>query len=312
MRARAVSTGLSPRPRTAIVPAMFGTPGVRFGLVMAAATALVALRPGSVRADDDPPLEDLPSVPADKPAPIVTPTAPASPAAPGPGAPIVDDLGKARALAPLPGLRSKIEPKKKVEPEEPEGPSHVFIIGSGRWATVPKELFGLFFEEAQAYNAPSIALGVELGPDDGTVWGFELNWTPLVPAYGNWLQKGKTPDSATYAESGLHMISLDAAYRRHWAFTKAFGAFVGAGLGVGFLVGNIETTDVLPTCVAPVAKCAHWPRATRRDAELPTRVMPILHLLAGLQVKVTDEIVIRLQGGFRDVFYLGLGVGTFF
>ncbi len=274
-----------------MVPAMFGTPGVRFGLVIAAAMALVALRQGPARAEGDPP-----------PGPTPRPH-------PDPAAPIIDDLGKARPLAPAPGLRAKIEPKKV---EEPEGPSHVFIIGAGRWSTVPKELFGLFFDASQAYNAPSIALGLELGPDDGTVWGFELNWTALVPAYGNWRQSGKTPDTATYAESGLHMLSLDAAYRRHWAFTKAFGAFVGAGLGVGFLVGNIETTDVLPSCVEPVAKCAHWPRATHRNAELPTRVVPILHFLAGLQVKVTDEVVIRLQGGFRDVFYLGLGVGTFF
>jgi hypothetical protein len=294
---------------------MFGTPGVRFGLVIAAATALVVLRIGPVRAEGDPLPVDPTPAPAEPPAPIVTPVSPAPPAGAGvpiTGAPVTDDLGKARPLAPMPGLRAKIEPPKKEGPKEPEGPSNTLIIGAGRWVALPKELFGLFFDEAQTFNAPSIALGVELGPDNGTVWGFELNWTALIPHYGNWLQSGKTPDSATYAESRLHMISLDAAYRRHYAFTKAFGGFLGAGLGVGFLVGNIETTDVLPTCVEPVSKCAHWPNATRRNVELPTRVVPVLHFLAGLQVKATDEVVIRLQGGFRDVFYLGLGVGTFF
>lgn len=309
MRARGVSTGLSRRPRTAIVPAMFGNPGVRFGLVIAAAMALVAVRPGAVRAGDDPPLDDLTPTTPEKPA-VITP--PATPdATPEPARPILDDLGKARPLAPLPGLRTKIAPKKKEEPE-PEAPSHTLLIGSGRWATLPSALFGLIFDQSPSFNVPSLALGVELGPDSGTVWGFELNWTPLIPENANWLETGKPPDGATYAESGLHMISLDAAYRRHFAFTKAFGAFLGAGLGVGFLVGNLETWDVLPTCTAPVTKCPHWPRATHRNADLPTRIVPILHFLAGLQVKVTDEVVIRLQGGFRDVFYLGLGVGTFF
>ena len=307
---------------------MFGSPGVRWGYLIAAMSVLVGLRPGAAHAAEPPPATGEIEIPSDsdpappKPrAPTPGPSDEAPKAAtPGPAtstdvtpgegkSPFADDLQKARALAPMPGLRAKIEPKKEPEPERP---SRVLIMGSGRWATLPKFAFGIVFDHEPAYDAPSIALGVELGPDAGNVWGFELNWTPLVPKYGNWLEKGKTPDSATYAESTLNMISLDAAYRRHFAVTKDFGIFLGAGLGIGFLAGNVETWDVLPTCVEPVAKCAHWPRATRRKADLPTRVVPILHILAGMQYKVTDDIVIRIQGGFRDVFYLGAGVGTFF
>jgi len=178
-----------------------------------------------------------------------------------------------------------------------------------RWVTLPGAIFKAFFKDYQSLSQPSFGAAYEWGDLDGSMWAVELDWSGLSTDAGNWLETQTAPSGASYAEPGLHMISVDAMYRKQFPITGSFRAMLGGGLGLGVLLGDIETAEVLPTCVEPVAKCPHWPRATDEIAELPTRIVPIVHVTVGLELDVGDGFSLRLQGGFRDLFYAGLSVG---
>jgi hypothetical protein len=179
----------------------------------------------------------------------------------------------------------------------------------GRWVTVPDALLGAFFEAHPTYDQLSTALSFETGESDGNVWAFEAGWLPLVPAAGNWQSRLSAPSSATYLQSDLHLVTLDATYRHQFEAGEVFRGFLGGGLGLGLIVGDATTDEVLPDCVAPASACAHWPSASRKAVDLPTRVLPILHLTGGLEVDLSEALSLRVSGGFRNVLYLGLGLG---
>jgi hypothetical protein len=227
--------------------------------------------------------------------------------------PILDDFDRGRRLLPPPGsLSGEVTETKKPEgPGEPKVTRDVsMIVAHGRWTTVPGFMFDMFFtDHPPGIVGPSFAVAFETGDLDKAMWAFELNWTPYVPDAGNWLELGAEPQQATYVESGIHLISIDAAYRNQIRFTSGFRAMIGGGLGVGVLAGNFDTSEVLPTCTRPIAECAHWPRSTDGTADLPTRIVPILHFLAGFEVDLGTGLSLRAQGGFRNAFYAGLSIG---
>lgn len=225
-----------------------------------------------------------------------------------PDEPILDDLDRARTLRPPPGGLAGV-----IEDKEPEGPKVArevtMVTVHGRYVTVPGFMFDAFFSHYHALANESFGASYEWGDLDSAMWAIELDWSNLVVDAGNWLEDETPAAGATYAEPGLSMISIDAMYRRQFPFTESFRALVGGGLGLGILIGNIKTAEVLPTCAEPIDQCPHWPNATNEDAELPTRVVPIVHLSLGLEVDVGAGFALRLQGGFRDVFYGGLTIG---
>jgi|GEM_PF-1746068 len=224
-------------------------------------------------------------------------------------APLVDDLDRARTLTPPPGgLSGSIEAKK--EPEAPRiARETASVVFHARWVTLPGAIFKAFFKDYQSLSQPSFGAAYEWGDLDGEMWAVELDWSGLTTDAGNWLETATPPSGASYAEPGLHMISVDAMYRKQFPITGSFRAMLGGGLGLGILLGDIETAEVLPTCVEPVSKCAHWPGATDETAELPTRIVPIVHITGAFELDLGEGFTVRLQGGFRDLFYAGLSVG---
>jgi len=242
---------------------------------------------------------------------LAAPGVPASAARPtDPAVPILDDLDRARTLAPPPGgLSGVIEaPADRPEPT-PAAREVAAVVAHARWATMPGAILELIFSEHQPIVSASLGVAYEWGDLDSAMWSVELDWTTLVPEAGNWLEVSTPPPGASYAESGLHLLSIDATYRRQFRLTEGFRALVGGGLGLGVLLGDFEIAEVLPTCEAPVSQCPHWPAATNEDADLPTRIIPVLHVLLGLEVDLGQGFSLRAQGGFRNLFYAGLSVG---
>lgn len=222
--------------------------------------------------------------------------------------PIVDDLDRARTLRPPPGGLAGV-----LEDKEPEGPKVArevaMVTVHGRYITVPGFMFDVFFKDYGVLANESFGASYEWGDLDSAMWAIELDWSNLVIDAGNWLEHETPPAGATYAEPGLSMISIDAMYRRQIPFTDSFRGLVGGGLGLGILIGNVKTAEVLPTCTEPIDQCPHWPNVTNENAELPTRVVPIVHVSLGLELDVGAGFALRLQGGFRDAFYGGLTIG---
>ncbi len=224
--------------------------------------------------------------------------------------PILDDLERARTLTPPPGGLSGVIEGAPEEPQTPTAEREVqAIVVHGRWVTMPGVFFSAFFDHYQSLHQPSFGVAYEWGDLEGSLWAVELDWSGLTTDAGNWLETRTPAFGASYAEPGLHMISVDAMYRKQLPVTSTFRGMVGGGLGLGVLLGDIETAEVLPTCVEPVAECPHWPRATTKNAELPTRIVPVVHVTAGLELDVGDGFSLRLQAGFRNLVYAGLSIG---
>ncbi len=234
---------------------------------------------------------------------------PTAVAAAGP-APIVDDTDRATRLAPLPGLD---DPAAVVvvdaAPEPAAERDSSFVSLHSRYVTIPDLVFDMIFDVHPSFHNVAAGLGVEVGSVDSAMWVFEVDWTPLVPDAGNWLEDGQPAPAASYVESGLHMVSLDVSYRRYFGLTSSLHFIFGGGLGVAFLVGDIDTKEVLPTCEGEVARCPHWRSATDEAAPLPSRVLPVVHVTTGLQLDIGDDAMVRISAGFRNVLYAGLTVG---
>lgn len=228
--------------------------------------------------------------------------------------PILDDRGGATRLEPLSGGFDDPAAvvKKQDEEPEPEVPDREWslVTAHTRWVTVPGFILDLLFADHTDFSNVAAGVGYEFGARDRYTWVFELGWTPIIPTAGNWRTDGDPPAGASYVESGMHMISFDVTYRRQVPLTEDFRFFIGGGLGVGLLVGDLTFAEVLPTCEAPVASCAHWRSATNEAAALPTRVLPILDVTMGFELDIDDTVMVRLDAGFRDLFYAGLTVGA--
>jgi len=225
----------------------------------------------------------------------------------------IDDGTPLRTLPPSP--TPSVAPDPYEEPAKPGIDTTLdrdrdLLIVHGRWLSAPAVALDLFYDDHQPLSQPSLGIAWETGPTDERVLALELAWLPLTPRYGNWLARGSDPSQASYVESRMHMIAFDVTYRRQWEIAQIFRIQIGAGLGVAALIGNVQTDDVLPDCTAPVDACGHWPSATRSTLALPTRILPVLHLTAGMEVDLGDTLVLRLSAGLKNVVYFGASLGV--
>jgi len=238
--------------------------------------------------------------------------APASAAEPPP---ILDDPGSATRLTPLTGGFDDPTATVKKDDEDPDEPIVAdrywdVVTAHSRWVTVPGFLLDLLFADHTEFSNVGAGIGYEFGARDRYTWVFELDWTPIVPTAGNWRTDGDPPAAATYVESSLQLIAFDVSYKRQVPLTQDFRYFIGGGLGVGILVGDLTFAEVLPLCEEPVSECAHWRSATTESADLPTRVIPILQFSTGFELDIADTVMIRLEAGFRDVLFAGMTLGV--
>jgi hypothetical protein len=259
---------------------------------------------------------------------VTTYAAAAPPAAPTPSGlpPIRDGLERATPLRTdvppppprlppgddaivVPELPPEPKPAEPSEPEKPEDRSRDAIVVNGRWLSVPAPAVDLFYDHHQPLSQPSFGLAFETGASDAQMWAVEVAWMPLMPEPGNWLARGADPTTASYVESNVHMLALDLTFRRQFEIGGIFRVFLGAGLGVAILVGDATTDDVLPDCDEPVEQCGHWPTASRQDVDLPTRILPVLHLTTGLEIDLHERVSLRISGGLKNVTYVGASLG---
>tara|TARA_B100000674_G_scaffold480325_1_gene479767 strand:+ start:145 stop:915 length:771 start_codon:yes stop_codon:yes gene_type:complete len=223
--------------------------------------------------------------------------------------PIKDRKGASR-LQPKSGSFDDMEAAKRVvlpAPRkahnwEPHLSMHVRLVG------IPNEIMGIFFEEHQPYIHGSAGLGVDLGDPRSELVTIELDWTGMSFPDSNWLEVGAGPSSAKFSQIDLHMLSLDATYKTIIPIVDALDFYVGGGLGLAGLLGTAQTTEVLPICTEPIANCQHWRNVSKADLDLPTRVIPVVHVTTGLKLEF-EGFRARLDMGFKNLFYVGLSAG---
>jgi hypothetical protein len=213
-----------------------------------------------------------------------------------------------------------------------------------RWVSVPGWFLDAFFAESvplstfQSYGAEFI----RRKPGFDIVVG--LSYQNMSPGDGNWLGRGKAAslDTDFVQFRGLSLVGLDAAFVGRRSFNSYLGLRYGAGLGVALVRGQLLRTSsdnctsanagderVCRPRVCPATGCTEAQLASTERAgagvdgpDSPSRfsepavpsVLPIVNLSLGLDFRLPSVpgVEARVEGGFYDAFFLGLGVNYIF
>jgi len=287
---------------------------------------------------------DEPAAPAKKGEPA--PPAKTEPAPPASGEPSKggDEPGK--------GEPSKGEPSKgEPATGDPQGPAQILraktkagtTYGVGfhvRAIMIHKWFLGLFLKESTPLN--SVGFGGEFVRRKGN---FDLvasvDFGFYSPRDGNYLGKGKNAATETdYVDfRGLNILAFAVHFIWHHEFTPWLSLVYGAGVGVGVVLGGLyrvsnDSSRCTPENAGNINQC--FPRGmdpSKREEWLATHpgtggdspenpalfkeddvwpVIPVVHLLVGLNFKISDQFSVRVDGGFRDAFYVGATGHYFF
>ncbi len=150
-------------------------------------------------------------------------------------------------------------------------------------------------------------------------------------ANGIWLDAGAQPAAADWVEfEDFAFLSADISFIWHRPFSKFIALRYGAGLGVGFVLGEMIRQDASgctstnladPSGCRPAgADCTAsgcTPQSVRnvRSNNSPKfndgvpPVLPTINVLLGTRISISPHFTINLEGGFHDFAFFG-GVGT--
>jgi len=232
--------------------------------------------------------------------------------------PVLEDPSMDRVY-PQPGALKDLDEKpdtkvvKKLEdpkPTEEDEEAELAIAFNGRvtgWADFMLNI--LLDTHPGGYLGGGAGVAIEYGPPKSWQVVLEIDWTKVgMPNY-NYREKGVPPQAATYAEIDWHLVSVDISYQGLAEIVDGFYFLYRFGAGLGGLAGTATRAEVLPTCTAEtLSSCPHWRTATNKELESPLPVIPVLHIAFGFSIDLGDVAKLRVQGGFRNAFYGGLGV----
>lgn len=165
------------------------------------------------------------------------------------------------------------------------------------------------------------------------------------PKDGNYLGKGKDPALETDRIDfrGLGLLSFSVHFFYHHPITDWMSFVWGGGVGFGVVFGSIWRASNDPARCGTIAqardesKCfpkgmnpddpdeyfsrfpddnnttedtPQNPRPFKEDSVWP--VVPLVHLMVGLDFKINEHFGVRVDTGFRNAFYLGATGHYFF
>ena len=240
---------------------------------------------------------------------------------------------QSEAAAPQPMLAP---PPAAARPESP----HALALRA-RWVTLPGWALSPYLAAHTELN-DGWGVGLEyLYRRSGFDVVISLDYSSLSARDGNYL--GKTNDPATETHflhfDNLSSLSIDVSLIGHWNLTRWMELRFGAGLGAGYVFGEIyqitgnssctadtagDPSKCYPTKIGPIvkttpelvsqleaAKCSpDFTDGGRDSAQSPcyrrtdvypfnVRVVPVLNVLLGLRFKLQQHVYLHLDGGFR-------------
>ncbi len=131
---------------------------------------------------------------------------------------------------------------------------------------------------------------------------FQLNNWNLMVEDGYWKPRGGDLEDKFYVESTLGMVDFNMAVIWKWRVHRAVEPYVGPGLGIGWLYGDLEVDEVDED-----GKRLHDPE----DKELPP-VIPYLSVLTGCRFYPDPHWRLSIDTGFYFGFFIGASVGYVF
>lgn len=198
----------------------------------------------------------------------------------------------------------------------PSKPNEFILNLRGRWVFIPDALLNKFYTHHPSYSTFSTAIEFiwrKAGRSYDLV--FSLDYTSAMFPSANWVKNGSLvgtvdlgDNAADYTQINLHFLSLDVTFVYPINIGRYVQFLLGAGFGIGVLLGNITSTDLLPTCAPPLSECQHWRQVTKSTVSLPSRVWPVVNLLVGFNVRYKG-FQFKVESGFRNALFLGGAVG---
>lgn len=188
-----------------------------------------------------------------------------------------------------------------------------------RYISVPNWLLGLFLDHATQLSSYSIGGEIVRRKGDLDI-AVSIDWTDANADAGLFLEKGDNPanpatapDYTTFEDFG--MISADVSFIWHANLHERFQLRYGGGIGVGIMTGKInQEATVCPagTTASQLDDPNHCTRTGMvEEADVPP-ALPVVNVLLGGRVKIMDQLTLNIEGGFRNAFFFGAGLGYFF
>lgn len=244
---------------------------------------------------------------------------------------------RAQIAAAAPQPQSMLAPPATVA--RPESP-HALALRA-RWVTLPGWALSPYLAAHTELN-DGWGVGLEyLYRRSGFDVVISLDYSSLSARDGNYL--GKTNDPATETHflhfANLSSLSIDVSLIGHWNLTSWMELRFGAGLGAGYVFGEIyqitgnsnctadtagDPSKCYPTRIGPTAKttpelvnqleaarCSpDFTDGGRDSAQSPcyrrtdvypfnVRIVPVLNVLLGLRFRLQRHVYLHLDGGFR-------------
>lgn len=157
--------------------------------------------------------------------------------------------------------------------------------------------------------------------------GVTVDWANLSTPSQFWLEKDKEPADAEYTTVDLSLLSLTFSSYWYWDVQPWLSPYVGAGLGVGVLFGELLQYEPVmgSACEQGLGQGSSFappecfdedgaPAEGQIEAEgaAPERmppVLPTLHVALGVRFNIFKWGVLRLEAGLNDYAYVGASIG---
>ena len=207
------------------------------------------------------------------------------------------------------------------EPGLDEPPTTQFGVGLRlRNVSVPESFFEVFVEDMPG-GISHVGIGAEFIRRKGD---FEINfgieYESLKAVDGLWLDKGDQipQDSVDLVQfEDFAWVTADVTFVWHTPVHKMFAIRYGAGIGLGYVMGDVLRTDydcATGELAVGVGQCSQALDAEdiRASEEKIPPVFPVLNALVGGQLRPVEQLAVNFEIGFRTAFYVGTTIAYFF
>lgn len=221
--------------------------------------------------------------------------------------------------------------EKEYLKEKTDGPSTVFLLAPRiRAVGVFNGVWGLFLDEHSSHwrGRANLGYGAEFvlrKPEYDLVFGFE--WADLSMPDDWWLESGDPARKAEVTTFPVQLLSLTVGINWFFDISEVFGLYLGGGLGVGVLLGDIEKTEPSLACVEALGESKDTSlldqepcvdsqgnrqslaSTTEKEDRVPP-VLPIINVAFGTQFTIAEHLVWRIETGVNlPYFYAGTSIG---
>ncbi len=167
------------------------------------------------------------------------------------------------------------------------------------------------FSEAAPPGTRTNGYSVEFsrrGKDIEFVLGF--GYDDLQASNGYYLETAgdpSVPGQVDYTDfTGFHWYTVDATFVGYLELHKLLTFRYGAGLGIGYLRGQITRTDSICTSGNIRRDCEPDPNGVQQDEAIDfPPVLPVFHTHVGLQFRPLKSMAINIDAGLRTAPYFG-------